>query len=233
MTALLSARGVVKSYGRTQALRGVTLAIEAGEIVAVTGPSGCGKSTLLHCLPGSCARTRARCVYRGARLDDVGARRERSRLRRSEFGVLFQFGQLVAGADRGRERRAAAAARRHEAARGPDGGGDVAGAARRRGTGRHRARGPETCPAASSSASRSPARWSTEPRVLFADEPTGALDTLAGEQVLGHIVRLPRASRSTDGGPGHARAAGGGLRGPRDRRSATACSTRPGWGSRS
>ena len=95
MTALLSARGVVKSYGRTQALRGVTLAIGAGEIVAVTGPSGCGKSTLLHCLSAILRPDAGETSYRGERLDEW-SEAERSRLRRSEFGVLFQFGQLVA-----------------------------------------------------------------------------------------------------------------------------------------
>jgi len=95
MTALLSARGVVKSYGRTQALRGVTLAIEAGEIVAVTGPSGCGKSTLLHCLSAILRPDAGETSYRGERLDEW-SEAERSKLRRSEFGVLFQFGQLVA-----------------------------------------------------------------------------------------------------------------------------------------
>ena len=69
MTALLSARGVVKSYGKVAALRGVSLSIEAGEIVAVTGPSGCGKSTLLHCLCGILRPDAGETSYRDERLD--------------------------------------------------------------------------------------------------------------------------------------------------------------------
>jgi putative ABC transport system ATP-binding protein len=193
MTALLSARGVVKSYGRTRALRGVTLAVEAGEIVAVTGPSGCGKSTLLHCLSAILRPDAGETSYRGERIDEW-SEADRTRLRRSEFGVLFQFGQLVpelsaaenvalplllAGTKR-REARTAALSWLErlgvdQLADSPPG--EMSGGEQQR-TALARA-------------------LITEPRVLFADEPTGALDTLAGEQVLSHIVRLAREQETT------------------------------------
>ncbi len=189
----LRARGLVKSYGHTPALRGVTLDVAEGEIVAVTGPSGCGKSTLLHCLAGILRPDAGEVLYREHRLDTL-SERMRSRMRRTEFGVLFQFGQLVG------ELTAAE---------------NVALPLLLAGTGRREARGAalawlERLGVADLADSR-PGEMSggqqqrcavaralvTEPRVLFADEPTGALDSLTSEQLLGQLVRLARGQRTT------------------------------------
>ncbi|HKE66103.1 MAG TPA: ABC transporter ATP-binding protein [Micromonosporaceae bacterium] len=185
---LLAARGVVKSYGNSPALRGVTIDVGEGEIVAVTGPSGCGKSTLLYCLSGIMRPDAGEISYRGARLD-TRRESERSALRRGDFGVLFQFGQLVAELPavdnvalplllRGTRRREARSAamvwldRLGVADVARDLPGEMSGGqAQRVALGR---------------------ALVTEPHVLFADEPTGALDTLTGEAVLGHIVRVVR-----------------------------------------
>ena len=171
----------------------MTLDVAEGEIVAVTGPSGCGKSTLLHCLAGILRPDAGEVLYREHRLDTL-SERMRSRLRRTEFGVLFQFGQLVA------ELTAAE---------------NVALPLLLAGTGRREARGAalawlERLGVADLADSR-PGEMSggqqqrcavaralvTEPRVLFADEPTGALDSLTSEQLLGQLVRLAREQRTT------------------------------------
>ncbi|MCZ7421480.1 ABC transporter ATP-binding protein [Verrucosispora sp. WMMA2121] len=190
---LLQARGLVKSYGPTPALRGITLDIDEGEIVAVTGPSGCGKSTLLHCLAGILRPDAGEVNWRGHRLD-TWSEAARSRLRRTEFGVLFQFGQLVP------ELTAAE---------------NVALPLLLAGTGRRAARtaaltwltrlGVAECadvrPGEMSGGQQQRCATAralvTEPRVLFADEPTGALDTLAGEQVLTQLVRLAREQHTS------------------------------------
>ena len=52
MNAIIEARGVEKSFGQSPALRGATITVRQGEILAIMGPSGSGKSTLLHCLAG-------------------------------------------------------------------------------------------------------------------------------------------------------------------------------------
>jgi putative ABC transport system ATP-binding protein len=188
MTTLLQGTDLHRGYGRTPALRGIDITVDEGEIVAVTGPSGCGKSTLLHCLAGIMRVDSGEVRYRD---QDIGLWSEaaRSKLRCTDFGVLFQFGQLVpeltavenvalplllAGSGR-REARAAAmtwlerfgVTELAEQLPGAMSGGQQ-----------------QRCAVARALV--------TEPRVLFADEPTGALDALAGEQVLTEVVRAVR-----------------------------------------
>jgi putative ABC transport system ATP-binding protein len=188
VSALLSGTGLTRSYGVTPALRGVDIEVAEGEIVAVTGPSGCGKSTLLHCLAGILRPEAGTVTYRD---QDLGLWSEaaRSRLRRTEFGVLFQFGQLVpeltavenvalplllAGSGR-REARATALAWLDKLG--------VADLAEQR---------PGAMSGGQQQRCATARALVTGPRVLFADEPTGALDALTGEQVLGEIVRMAR-----------------------------------------
>lgn len=90
----LAAEAVYKAYGRTEALRGASMSIEPGEIVAVTGPSGCGKSTLLLCLAGIIRPQSGRVRYGDQVFSDL-SETQRTLLRRREFGVVLQFGQLV------------------------------------------------------------------------------------------------------------------------------------------
>src|SRR2546429_4560132 len=91
---LIWARGVVKSFGQTPALRGADVQVAAGEILAVMGPSGSGKSTLLHCLGGIFPPDEGEISFDGQRLDQMDETR-RTELRRTAFGFVFQFGQLV------------------------------------------------------------------------------------------------------------------------------------------
>lgn len=185
---MIETRAVTKSYGPIPALRGISLALREGEIVAVTGPSGCGKSTLLHVMSGILRPDGGEVRYRGNRIDDMSEAR-RSLLRRTDFGVLFQFGQLVAelpavenvalplllGGTGRREATAQAAAwldRLGVAELAQQLPGEMSGGQQQR-----------------VALARA---LVTGPKVLFADEPTGALDSLAGELVMGHLVRAAR-----------------------------------------
>src|SRR6266567_9007629 len=91
---IIEARNLEKSFGQTPALRGASLAVRRGEIVAVMGPSGSGKSTLLHCLAGILVPGEGEVWFGGRRLDSLSDDR-RSALRRDRFGFVFQSGQLV------------------------------------------------------------------------------------------------------------------------------------------
>jgi putative ABC transport system ATP-binding protein len=194
-TPLIEARGLVKRYGTTEALRGASLRLMPGEILAVTGPSGSGKSTLLHCLAGIVRPDGGEVRYLGGdaggeRIDQAGENR-RSILRRTDFGVVFQFGQLVgeltavdnvalplllAGVSRAAAHEKAGTwlerfGVRGQAALRP---GEMSGGQAQR-----------------VALARA---MVTGPKAVFADEPTGALDTLAGEQVMTALVHASRES---------------------------------------
>jgi predicted ABC-type transport system involved in lysophospholipase L1 biosynthesis ATPase subunit len=91
---LIEARDVRKSFGQTPALRGASVAVGRGEILAIMGPSGSGKSTLLHCLAGIFAPDSGEVWLNGSRMDTLDEA-ARTKLRRTAFGFVFQFGQLV------------------------------------------------------------------------------------------------------------------------------------------
>jgi putative ABC transport system ATP-binding protein len=186
--AVVSARSLVASYGHTPALRGVTMELRRGEILAVTGASGSGKSTLMLCLAGILTPDAGEVQYRGEVISSA-SESQRSKLRRTDFGVLFQFGQLVNELPAeenvalplllgGVGRRPALTAARTWLERF-----GVADVATKRPT---EMSGGQAQRVAAARA------MVTEPNVLFADEPTGALDALSGEQVMTQIARVAR-----------------------------------------
>ena len=92
---IIEAKKIKKSFGKqTQALRGANLAIQEGEIVAIMGPSGSGKSTLLHCLAGILKADSGEVIFDGENINKLSDKK-RNQLRREQFGFVFQFSQLV------------------------------------------------------------------------------------------------------------------------------------------
>jgi len=87
--AQLQVRDLRKSYdeGRIEALRGVDLAIEAGDFVSISGASGSGKSTLLHLLGGLDTPTSGEVLFRGAQL---GSAIDLDAFRSKRVGFIFQ-----------------------------------------------------------------------------------------------------------------------------------------------
>src|SRR5215469_11112699 len=92
--ARLEGRDIAKSFGQTPALRGASVTVASGEILAIMGPSGSGKSTLLHTLAGIFPPDSGEVWLDDRRLDTL-TESERTRLRRTAFGFVFQFGNLV------------------------------------------------------------------------------------------------------------------------------------------
>ncbi|WP_296139459.1 ABC transporter ATP-binding protein [uncultured Tessaracoccus sp.] len=91
---LVATRDIVKTFGDVQALAGVTISVAAGETVAIMGPSGSGKSTLLHCLSGVLAPDAGQVLVDGRVISDLSDAK-RSHLRLHDFGFVFQDGQLI------------------------------------------------------------------------------------------------------------------------------------------
>ncbi|WP_049561920.1 ABC transporter ATP-binding protein [Nonomuraea sp. SBT364] len=178
--------GVRKHYGETAALDGVSLRIGAGEAVAVMGPSGCGKSTLLNMIAGLDRPTGGTVVVAGedlGRLDETGL----ALFRRRHIGMIFQFFNLIddlpaldnvalpaqlTGVPARQARRRALELL------------DELGIAGRK----------DAYPAVLSGGERQRVAVAralmNRPALLLADEPTGALDSRFGEQVMDLLIDL-------------------------------------------
>jgi putative ABC transport system ATP-binding protein len=185
---LLSGFGLHKRFGKTTALDGVSIDIAPGEIVAVMGPSGSGKSTLLHCLAGIMRPDEGEVRFEGERIDSL-SEGPRTELRRSAFGFVFQLGQLVSELNlrenvalplllAGRPRKGALS--ESDGWLGRLGVEDVAD------------QRPGEVSAGQAQRAAVARALIHKPRVVFADEPTGALDSLAGEQVMELLVSTSR-----------------------------------------
>ena len=90
----LQASLLTRHYGSTRALDGVSLEIAPGTSTAIMGASGSGKTTLLHVLAGILLPDSGTVSFEGTPISSVGDR-ERSRLRRDQFGFVFQQGLLM------------------------------------------------------------------------------------------------------------------------------------------
>lgn len=180
MNTLLSTHDIAKAFGDVHALAGVSISIAAGESVAIMGPSGSGKSTLLHCLSGVLVPDHGSVLFNGtdlAQLKDA----DRSHIRLHEFGFVFQDGQLIPELS-ARENVALplmlTGTPSYKALKTADARLDQLGL-----TGlRHRRPGDMSGGQAQRVAI---ARALVgEPQVIFADEPSGALDQATGHEMM-------------------------------------------------
>lgn len=190
---MLGATDLVLSYGETIALANANIAVRAGESVALVGPSGSGKSSLLYCLAGLLAPDHGEVLFNGVDLTQL-TDGERSDVRRTQFGFVFQFSDLVPeltlrenisivleinGVGRS-ERRT----RVDELvnALGIDGCAD---------------RRPAKVSGGQAQRAAVARAMAHRPKVVFADEPTGALDSANSVIVLDALLDLARRDGTT------------------------------------
>ncbi|HEX2691981.1 MAG TPA: ABC transporter ATP-binding protein [Kofleriaceae bacterium] len=192
METVLRADGLAKSYRmgeiEIRALRGVDLALGAGELVVLLGASGSGKSTLLNILGGLDVPSTGRIVYRGR---DLTSARERARTayRRDHVGFVFQFYNLVPSLT-ARE-NVAIVTDLAEAPLSPEQALEIVGLSHRLDHFPAQMSGGEQQRVAIARA------IAKRPQILLCDEPTGALDVETGKLVLAAIARVNRELGST------------------------------------
>lgn len=187
---VLVGRGLRRSFGDTVALAGVDLAVVPGEAVAAMGPSGSGKSTLLHCLAGIESPDDGEVWLDDERIDHLGET-ARTAIRRRRFGFVFQSGHLLPElpADENvalpllleghPRRRAVREARRWFGPLGIDGLED---------------RRPGELSGGQAQRVTIARALVTAPSVVFADEPTAALDRTTGHEVIRLLIDAARTS---------------------------------------
>jgi putative ABC transport system ATP-binding protein len=192
----LVVRGVRKTFesenAPVRALRGVTLTVPKGAFVALMGPSGCGKSTLLNLVAGLEVADEGTIVVAG---EEVTGRSEDdlARLRRRHIGVVFQFFNLLEGMTvlenvalaaviAGRKRRSAESRGRDLL--------DLLGISDKE----------SAMPGVLSGGQRQrlaiARALANEPTLLLADEPTGALDSEGGQEIIELLTRLHRGGQT-------------------------------------
>ncbi|QSB04455.1 ABC transporter ATP-binding protein [Natronoglycomyces albus] len=190
---VLQATNLQKRFGNTVALGGVDLVVPRGQSLAIMGPSGSGKSTLLHALAAIQPPDEGEVRLFGERIDNR-SESQRSLLRRTKFGFLFQFAGLLtelpavdnvalplllAGQPRG---RAIAAAREWMRWLG------LTGLANNR---------PGEMSGGQAQRVALARALVMEPAVVFADEPTGALDHATGVETMATLHNAVCANQST------------------------------------
>lgn len=194
---ILTARGVSRTYTQGQvrvaAVTGVDLSVDAGAFVALAGPSGSGKSTLLHLLAGLDRPDEGQILFAGTDLAAL-SEDQRTAIRRSELGVVFQafnlvpvltasenveYGLWLAGVPRSArrarvDRALAAVGLGHRAAHRPD---HLSGGERQR-----------------VAIARA---LVNDPKVILADEPTASLDSVTGLQIVQLLFDLNQSRGTT------------------------------------
>ncbi len=193
VTPIISAKNIKKSYGKTEILHGISLDVRPGEVLAIMGPSGSGKSTLLHSLAAIISVDSGEIMFDGRNIGKFSDNK-RSILRRTAFGFVFQFSQLVPELSvidnvalplllNGEKRsKAYAEAKKWLRAVGMEGKNDST---------------PGEISGGQAQRVAIARAMVVQPKILFADEPTGSLDSLNSEHVMELFIKTAKENGTT------------------------------------
>ena len=190
---VISAKNVKKSHGKTEVLHGVSLDVKPGEVLAIMGPSGSGKSTLLHSLAAIISVDSGEIIFDGRNIAKFSDNK-RSILRRTAFGFVFQFSQLVPeltvidnvalplllnSVSRAKAYQEAKKWLNEVGLNDKDNStpGEISGGQAQR-----------------VAIARA---MVVQPKILFADEPTGTLDSLNSEHIMELFIKTPKENGTT------------------------------------
>ncbi|KAA9268817.1 ABC transporter ATP-binding protein [Corynebacterium amycolatum] len=191
--ARLCIRDITKSYNSAPVLTGISLTIEPGETVAVMGPSGSGKSTLLHCMSGVLLPDDGDVIFGDTKINSLSDA-DRSALRLHDFGFVFQDGQLLPELT-ARENVALPmilqGKKRSKSLALAD---DVLSRLGLKDLTRRR---PGEMSGGQAQRVAIARAMAGEPSVIFADEPTGALDQSTGHEVMQQLIALVEQTGTT------------------------------------
>lgn len=183
---MLELRDITKSFTQQRVLEGISLTVSDGESVVIMGPSGSGKSTLLHCMSGVLVPDQGEVLFDG---HDVAAMSdaERSRLRLEHFGFIFQDGQLLPELTATENvalpqiMRGVSRSQAHD---------EAIDMLTRLGLGAYVDRYPGQLSGGQGQRVAIARALAGPPSVVFADEPTAALDQATGHEVMQQIVAV-------------------------------------------
>lgn len=183
---MLELRDITKSFPQQRVLEGISLTVGDGESVAIMGPSGSGKSTLLHCMSGVLVPDQGEVLFDG---QDVSAMSdaERSRLRLERFGFIFQDGQLLPELTATENVALPQIMRGVPRSQAHD---EAIDMLTRLGLGAYVDRYPGQLSGGQGQRVAIARALAGPPSVVFADEPTAALDQATGHEVMQQIVAV-------------------------------------------
>ncbi|MDO5286549.1 MAG: ABC transporter ATP-binding protein [Actinomycetia bacterium] len=190
---VLQTHDITWSFGQVPALRGVSLTVAAQESVAIMGPSGSGKSTLLHCLSGVLVPQSGTAWCCGQEISALSDR-QRSHLRLSQIGFVFQDGQLI-GELSARENVALPLMLTGTATAAAFAAADTT--LDRLGLADLRHRRPGDMSGGQAQRVAIARAMVAQPRVIFADEPSGALDQTTGHEVVQLLTTTAQMTGTT------------------------------------